>query len=513
MMPYFAHHVIHLLPGPGAAGGCGSRAHLDAVKSACESADYIHRVLKLAGRFELALIPAAPDFFDPSPKLAKARALAWETIRLTLRLQWVILTPDPEFISQALPQTWIGKGFRNVCAGFLADGSGDFTGKLHALRNAPLQFRMILLTPSSRIGDLGGLLDRIDWVVYAGTPDDASEVAAIQATCGQANVPFLFAQPHGGIGPGSNHDTPIGEPPLAVHPFGDKIQLLRPTLPDLLPAPNPEPSGFIPPAHPQDPQKTPSAAVMKSTTQPAPSATPTPPIDTAPDATVAPPEPHGPPINSEPEVSAAPPEPPAQAALLIVASPDPDSAPPAVNNVEEADFKRLDSVIRRGLGTFVEVGSALVEVRDRELWHHGGYSSWAAYCQAVGGLTKQHANRLILSAGIVQNIAEVEPIGSTLLPRTESQVRPLGRLATADQRSAAWKKAVQRASGQPTAKDVTIVVAELLGDKKKKPTAIPDKRKSLVATFKRLRNAVNGCDHEDRVAGLISELERVLKLV
>lgn len=149
MTPQFAHHVIPLLSSPGAAGVIGGKAHLAAVKAACKSAERINGALLMAGRVETALIPEEPDFFEAASGLGKARILAWEVIRQTRSIQWIILTQKPENIAKLLPGDWIGKGYSNVCIGITADGGANLSEKLSALRDAPTRHRMFLITPSS----------------------------------------------------------------------------------------------------------------------------------------------------------------------------------------------------------------------------------------------------------------------------------------------------------------------------------------------------------------------------
>ena len=95
------------------------------------------------------------------------------------------------------------------------------------------------------------------------------------------------------------------------------------------------------------------------------------------------------------------------------AQPDTDVNLNSEPAADAQDFERLDSVVRHVLSSFVELGLALAEIRQRKLWQAGNYRSWAAYCETVGGLSKVHANRLIKAAKIARQLAEVKPIGFT----------------------------------------------------------------------------------------------------
>lgn len=124
--------------------------------------------------------------------------------------------------------------------------------------------------------------------------------------------------------------------------------------------------------------------------------------------------------------------------------------------IEIAKLENLEVVIDGGLKSFVDVGRALMEIREGKL-HRATHSTFEAYCQERWQMTPQHANRLATAA---ETIDCLEPIGSA--PTNESQVRPLTRLPI-DQRSAAWREAEQVApNGKPTAAIVEQVVASRL---------------------------------------------------
>jgi hypothetical protein len=394
VMHTLGHHLIPLLSLPGAAGAFGGKAHLAAVKAACKSAERIHGGLALAGRFELAIVPESPDFFDPAPGLVKARNLAWEVIRTSLRLQWVIPTRNPEHISRSLPPTWIGKGFQNVCLGLVTDGDETFAVKLEALRKSPVQHRAIFLDPSSASVALAGQLHAIDWVVLAGTACDVPLATTIESVCREAGVAFLLHRIDGHMDSCPQNGDAGDVPTWTAHPFGSKIDLFQPTLPDL------KPMSFS-----SSEQKSPHADAEIKTVS----------------STLAVMEITDPPLGTLQNMPTSTKEPSTEIMDLEVVTSEPgnsemsspDFVQPATSGADLDDFTRLDDMVRRGLATFIEVGKALAEIRDRELWRAGDHSSWAAYCLAVGGLTKIHANRLIKGSEVASNITEVKPTGFT----------------------------------------------------------------------------------------------------
>jgi hypothetical protein len=488
MIPAFGHHYLPLLSSPEVAGALGGKAHLTAVKEACKSAGRINGALTMAGRFEVAVVSCVIDFFDPAPGMAKARNHAWERIRNSPRLQWVILTRHPELISTALLSTWIGKGFQNVCLGLVADGADGFPEKLQALRKAPVQRRMIYLSHCNPAMDLSGQLGDIDWVVFTGNSEDSSQAAVIEAACREANVAFLFHQPDGDMESSPVSGSSEDELPWPVHPFGKKIDFNQPTLPALKPVLAATLIPSSPPADEENKPEAPCPAILEVTDSPVP-------ISTAAHA-----------LTSEPPTEIVKFEvvPPETAAL------DPDPALPVISGGTHEEFTQLDGVVRSGLGIFMEVSHALAQIRDRELWRAGGHTSWAAYCLATGGLTKSHANRLIKSAEIAGHLQQVAPIGAT--PRTESQVLPLCRLKTQELQVTAWSRAVERASGsQPTASLVTGIVAELMAEDSPPTASKPTHKQFVAAALGRLRSSVTAKDPVEQIYGLITELEKLLK--
>jgi DNA modification methylase len=123
---------------------------------------------------------------------------------------------------------------------------------------------------------------------------------------------------------------------------------------------------------------------------------------------------------------------------------------------EQADLERLEAIIGAGLQTFVEVGSALAEVRDRRLYRQE-FGTFEEYCRERWGMVRSRAYQLIDAAGVAAN---VHNCGRTA-PANEAQVRPLASLDPVGQREA-WALAVATApNGRPTAAHVSSVVAGL----------------------------------------------------
>ena len=123
-----------------------------------------------------------------------------------------------------------------------------------------------------------------------------------------------------------------------------------------------------------------------------------------------------------------------------------------------SEAERLDAceqVIERGLATFVDVGAALLEVRDSRLYRMT-YPTFEAYCEARWNMVASRARQLISAANTVGNLLAVTNGNS--LPTNERTARELSGLAPDEQR-AVWAEAVATApGGKITAAHVRAVV-------------------------------------------------------
>jgi len=132
---------------------------------------------------------------------------------------------------------------------------------------------------------------------------------------------------------------------------------------------------------------------------------------------------------------------------------------------EGVRLAELEATIERGLQTFVDVGNALLEIRDGRLYRqtHGTFED---YCRERWGFTDRRA-RMLMSAAETVGVLET---GTTVpvLPSTERQARPLTALPPDAQREA-WQRAVETApDGKMTAAHVQRVV-----DEQRHPTLRP----------------------------------------
>ena len=139
-----------------------------------------------------------------------------------------------------------------------------------------------------------------------------------------------------------------------------------------------------------------------------------------------------------------------------------DLAAVMLTDKEEEALARCEAVIRRGWESFVEVGVALAQIREQQLYRDQ-YKTFEDYCREKWAYGRQYAYRLIAAAEVVKCLS---PIGDIPQPTHESQVRPLFGLEPEKVREV-WKKAVAKAGdGNVKATVVQEVAAEFQSKKR-----------------------------------------------
>jgi len=102
------------------------------------------------------------------------------------------------------------------------------------------------------------------------------------------------------------------------------------------------------------------------------------------------------------------------------------------------NFVRLDeleSIIERGMQTFIEVGTALLEIRDKKLYKQD-HQTFEDYCQKRWGWERRHGYELIAAAQVASNVrlnAQSAPESAPTVP-TLTQAVQLASLPPEQQR-------------------------------------------------------------------------------
>ena len=125
---------------------------------------------------------------------------------------------------------------------------------------------------------------------------------------------------------------------------------------------------------------------------------------------------------------------------------------PSTLTKEQADeLERCETVIKKGWGTFLEVGRALATIRDKGLFK-GKYDTFDLYWKKELGVSRSYAYSLIESAAVNDQLSAIADI--EVKPLNEAQLRELIPVKE-DRRVDAWKKTVELAGDRPiTAKIV-----------------------------------------------------------
>jgi hypothetical protein len=122
-------------------------------------------------------------------------------------------------------------------------------------------------------------------------------------------------------------------------------------------------------------------------------------------------------------------------------------------NIDEShELERCEVVIKQGLQTFIEVGQALRTIREKRLYRIS-FKTFEDYCVGRWAFKKSQAYQLIDASVVISNLSAIAEI----LPKTESQTRPLTRLEPEIQKEV-WKEVVKTHGDNITAAKVQTVV-------------------------------------------------------
>jgi protein gp37 len=150
------------------------------------------------GKSERVFCNCLSDFFDNQVDPAW-RAEAWDIIRRTPHLIWLILTKRPQNIRRMLPPDW-GSGWPHVWLGVSVENMTELRRRIPVLLRVPAVKRFISSEPLLEPLFFGGWLKRLDWVIVGGesggewrymNPDWAR---GIRDQCDDAGTAFFMKQ-------------------------------------------------------------------------------------------------------------------------------------------------------------------------------------------------------------------------------------------------------------------------------------------------------------------------------
>lgn len=156
--------------------------------------------LEQTGEVRLVFGNSMSDFFHR--KMDDFRPDAWEVIRRTPNLIWILLTQRPGNIQSRLPADW-GNGYQNVWLGVSASDQEHADKRIPTLLNVPAALHLVSLEPL--VGPISlrdSWLKELGWVITGGMsgknwnryPLYPGWVRFLRDQCQQANIPFFFKQ-------------------------------------------------------------------------------------------------------------------------------------------------------------------------------------------------------------------------------------------------------------------------------------------------------------------------------
>lgn len=104
----------------------------------------------------------------------------------------------------------------------------------------------------------------------------------------------------------------------------------------------------------------------------------------------------------------------------------------SLSETEQTKLQQLETVINRGKQAFVEVGTALMEIRVKRLYR-GKFDTFEEYCQGKWGFSRQFANRTIESSGIASDLETTVSISNERTAREFISVPAEERPSVAEQ--------------------------------------------------------------------------------
>jgi hypothetical protein len=171
---------------------------------------------------------------------------------------------------------------------------------------------------------------------------------------------------------------------------------------------------------------------------------------------------------------------------------------------EKQHLAKLEEVIDAKLGDFFEVGSAIMEIKSKELYRET-HNNFNAYCHDRWGFGRSYANKLIGSAERIRLLPQ-----DLRKPANEFQIRPFLKLEP-EEFPKKWQAIVDAAGpGKVTSK----IVEESLNlprKRRRQRKAKPSDQKDVVnEVLESLRAALKEKNVEDALKHL-GKLEKLLK--
>lgn len=106
-----------------------------------------------------------------------------------------------------------------------------------------------------------------------------------------------------------------------------------------------------------------------------------------------------------------------------------------------ARLQELEAVIERGKHAFLEVGRALLVIRDERRYKERGFRNFDDYCHEHWGFSRTNANRLIEAAAVAEEVVSMDT--SLPAPANVRQTRELAKVPEGE-RAEVWAEVVEQ---------------------------------------------------------------------
>lgn len=170
---------------------------------------------------------------------------------------------------------------------------------------------------------------------------------------------------------------------------------------------------------------------------------------------------------------------------------------------EKQQLAKLEQVIDAKLEDFFEVGSAIMEIKSKELYRET-HTNFNAYCQDRWGFGRSYANKLIGSAERIRLLPENLP-----KPANEFQIRPFLKLEP-EEFPAKWQ-AIVTAAGE--GKVTSRIVEDSLNLPKKRKRRRKAKTSDQKEGVNDLLDSIRGALKEKNVDEAMKHLAKLEKLL
>jgi len=195
----------------------------------------------------------------------------------------------------------------------------------------------------------------------------------------------------------------------------------------------------------------------------------------------------------------------------------------------KADCKYLDDrekTIEAGRVTFLEVGRALIEIRDyKDGLLYRRYGGWDQYCKERWEFGRSYAYRLIGAAEVVAQLSPRGDNGEFGVPSSEKQIRVLRLLERPEDMRKAWREASKVAGTRKvTAALVSQSVRKMIAGGAKRRTAERTEKsttprrvtieirhiKEIRVQLAKIREAATGTKAAGKITDAVEQIEALL---